>query len=106
MNNPDHISRSLETIFWVKILKFVDADPGSSIRDGKNLDPGWKFFLSGIRDKHPGSATLVIRKLIVSGFRLFAESASGSTLHDQDLDQQAPIEPGSTNPGTLVLRLC
>jgi hypothetical protein len=27
MNNPDHISQSLETIFWVKILKFFDADP-------------------------------------------------------------------------------
>ncbi len=24
MNNPDHISESLETIFWVKILKFFD----------------------------------------------------------------------------------
>jgi hypothetical protein len=29
----------------VKILKFFDADPGSRIRDGKNLDPG-----SGIQD--------------------------------------------------------
>jgi hypothetical protein len=29
------------------------------IRDGKNLDPGWKKFGSRIRDKHPGSATLV-----------------------------------------------
>jgi hypothetical protein len=28
MNNPDHISESLETIFWVKMLKFFDADPG------------------------------------------------------------------------------
>jgi hypothetical protein len=28
-NNPDHISESLKTIFWVKILKFFDADPGS-----------------------------------------------------------------------------
>jgi hypothetical protein len=27
MSNPDHISESLETIFWVKILKFFDADP-------------------------------------------------------------------------------
>jgi hypothetical protein len=36
MNNPDHISESLETIFWVKILKFFDADPG------------WKKFRSGI----------------------------------------------------------
>ncbi len=36
MNNPDHISESLETIFWVKILKFFVADPGwekSGIRD-------------------------------------------------------------------------
>jgi hypothetical protein len=31
MNNLDHISESLETIFWVKILKFFDADPGSGM---------------------------------------------------------------------------
>jgi hypothetical protein len=44
MNNQDHISESLET----------------------SRDPGWKKFGSGnrdekirIRDKHPGSATLV-----------------------------------------------
>jgi hypothetical protein len=32
MNSPDHIFESLETIFWVKILKFFDADthPGSA----------------------------------------------------------------------------
>jgi hypothetical protein len=29
MNKPDHISESLETIFWVKILKFFDGNPGS-----------------------------------------------------------------------------
>jgi hypothetical protein len=40
MNNPDHISGSLETIFWVKMLKFFDADPGSGM------------------DKHHGSGTL------------------------------------------------
>jgi hypothetical protein len=34
MNNPDHIFESLETIFWVKIIKFFNA------RDGKNSDPG------------------------------------------------------------------
>jgi hypothetical protein len=28
MNDPDQISESFETIFWVKILKFFDADPG------------------------------------------------------------------------------
>jgi hypothetical protein len=40
INNPDHISGSLETVFWIKILKFFGADPGS----------GWKEFGSGIRD--------------------------------------------------------
>jgi hypothetical protein len=29
------------------------------IRDGKNSDLGWKKVGSGIRDKHPGSATLI-----------------------------------------------
>jgi hypothetical protein len=42
INNPDHFSESLETLFWVKILKFFDADPG-----WKNSDP-----VSRIRDKH------------------------------------------------------
>jgi hypothetical protein len=49
MNNPDDIPECLETIFWVKILKFFDADPG------------WKKIGSEmekirIRDKHFGSA--------------------------------------------------
>jgi hypothetical protein len=48
MNNPDHIAESLESIFGVKILEFFDANPG------------WKKFGSRIRDKHPGSATLLI----------------------------------------------
>jgi hypothetical protein len=54
MKNLDHISQSLETIFWVKILTFFDT----------SRDPGWKKFGYGmgkncIRDKHPGSATLL-----------------------------------------------
>jgi hypothetical protein len=45
IKNPDHISESLETIFWVKILQLFDADPGwetygSRIQDGKNSHPG------------------------------------------------------------------
>jgi hypothetical protein len=50
INIPDHISESLETIFWVKISQFFYADPdpgsgnffdpGSGIGDGKNIpDP-------------------------------------------------------------------
>jgi hypothetical protein len=38
MNNADHISDSLETIYFgLKYFKFFDADPG-----WKNADPGWK----------------------------------------------------------------
>ncbi len=36
MNNLDHISENLETLFWVKTLKFFDADLG------------WKKFGSGM----------------------------------------------------------
>jgi hypothetical protein len=45
MDNPDHISESLETFFWVKIPKFFDANPGPPEREkfgsvmGKNSDP-------------------------------------------------------------------
>ncbi len=31
MNNPDHISKSIETFFSVRILKFFDADPRSGM---------------------------------------------------------------------------
>jgi hypothetical protein len=44
----------------VKILKFFDADPGSGMGKVRIRDPGWKKFGYGIRDKHPGSAKLVI----------------------------------------------
>jgi hypothetical protein len=55
----DHISESLETIFWVKTLKISDAGavPGIFL----TLDTGWKKIR--IRDKHPGSATLGMRWL-------------------------------------------
>jgi hypothetical protein len=54
MNNPGHISESLEIIFWVKIRKFFDAC-GSRIRDGKNsyLGSGMKKFDSGINIPDP-----------------------------------------------------
>jgi len=48
MNIPDHISESLETIFWVEKLKpfDADADPGP----GNHFDPG-----SGIeKNSYPG----------------------------------------------------
>jgi hypothetical protein len=63
MNNPDHISESLKTSFWVKILKFFDADPGSVMEKNSDpgsgmekiriQDPGWKKFGSGINVPDP-----------------------------------------------------
>jgi hypothetical protein len=41
MKNPVHILESLKTIFWVKVLKFFDADPE------------WKKFGSGINITNP-----------------------------------------------------
>jgi hypothetical protein len=38
MNIPDHIFESLETVFWLKILEFFDADA--------NPDPGSGNFLT------------------------------------------------------------
>jgi hypothetical protein len=40
MNMPGHTSESLETIFWVKILKFFDADPDPRSGIFSILDPG------------------------------------------------------------------
>jgi len=67
MNNPDHISESLETIFWVKIHKFFDAHPGSGIRDGKihirdgkNSDPG---YISRIRNTGSSQCILWVNRM-------------------------------------------
>jgi hypothetical protein len=57
MNIPDHISESLETIFWVKIIKFPDAYVGP--------DPGIFLTLereSGWKNSHPGY-TLYMRSV-------------------------------------------
>ncbi len=40
MNNPDHISESIETFFGVKILKFFDANLGSRMEKIRIRDPG------------------------------------------------------------------
>jgi hypothetical protein len=62
MNNPHHISEGLKTIFWLKYansLMWIRVSRMEKIR---------------IRDKHPGSATLVknVDAKQVSGFLLSA----------------------------------
>jgi hypothetical protein len=53
MNNPDHISESLEIIFWVKILtgNFFDADPESGTEKIRIWDSGWKKSAALVRTK-------------------------------------------------------
>jgi hypothetical protein len=54
----DHISESLQTIFWVKIINFFDADADPGSGNLFDWDLGWKKIGCGFRDKPPGSATL------------------------------------------------
>jgi hypothetical protein len=49
MNIPDNISESLETIFWVKILQFFDADADRG--SGNLFVPGSGLEKNRIRDK-------------------------------------------------------
>jgi hypothetical protein len=48
INIPDHISESLGTSFWVKILKFFDAGADPDLGIFLILDLGLKKFGSGI----------------------------------------------------------
>jgi hypothetical protein len=52
MNNPDHISKSFETIFLGKILKFFDADSDLGSGIFLTLDPG--SGMEKIGSKNPG----------------------------------------------------
>jgi hypothetical protein len=42
MNIPGHFSKSLETFFGLKLLKFFDADSDPESRIFLARDPGWK----------------------------------------------------------------
>ncbi len=73
---PGSYFRDLETIFWVKILKFFDADPGSGMGKIWIRDPGWKIRIE-IMDKqfkHPGSATLLFPKGQSHGMKEFLKA--------------------------------
>jgi hypothetical protein len=53
MNIPNHISETLETVFWIKILKFFYADADADPIIFLILDSGWKKFGSGINIPDP-----------------------------------------------------
>jgi hypothetical protein len=65
MNNPDHIYERLKSIFWVKILKFFNADPGwkkfgSGMEKIHIRDPGWINSDPGSGVNVPDPATLLL----------------------------------------------
>jgi hypothetical protein len=49
MNNPDIFPRAKKQ-FWVKILEFFDAHPGSGLEKIRIQDAGWKKFVFRIRN--------------------------------------------------------
>jgi hypothetical protein len=68
MNILDYISESLETNFWVKILKFFDADPEIFLTldpgSGNLFDPGsgiGKIRIWDPGNKHPGGTLIPIK---------------------------------------------
>ncbi len=71
MNNPNHISKNLKIFVWVKILKFLD------------VDPGWKKFVSGIQDEkirirdRPGSAKLHLVFTVTIIYRICSGYCTG-----------------------------
>jgi hypothetical protein len=59
--NTGSYFRELRNNFWVKILKIFDADSHPGIRNLFDPGSGTKKFGSGIRDKHPEFAILLVR---------------------------------------------
>jgi hypothetical protein len=97
MNIPDHISESLGTIFWVKILRKISSmrirDPGIFL----TLDPGWKKFGSG-------SATLTVRyRLVTLFFFLFYKYGTHDNLWLFDVQEHGYNVPPITDTTRSVL---
>jgi hypothetical protein len=64
INIPDHISENSETNFWIKILKFLDADPDPTIVLTPGPGSGMEIFGTGINI--PGSTTLLATLFFVT----------------------------------------
>ncbi len=69
MNILDHISESLGTNLWVKILKFFDADAALYPGSGSLFDPGSGSLFD------PGSATLYFLYLLLLYYYYYCTSS-------------------------------
>ncbi len=65
-NAGSYFSEFIKTIFWVKILRFFDVDPDPGSGMFLTLVPGSGMEKIRIRDKYPGSATLLLAMNFVS----------------------------------------
>jgi hypothetical protein len=65
LNNPHLISESSETMFWVKILKFIDLDPGSGM-EIRIRDPGWNKLGSGLNIPDPQHCLTAWKKAVTT----------------------------------------
>jgi hypothetical protein len=72
------------------------------IRDGDSSDPGWKKVGSGIRDKHPGSATLP-RRLKKRDDRQVADGKGGGEANPTTARKPGPL---LTSHYTLPAWIC
>ncbi len=92
MNIPYHISESLEIIFWDKILKFFDADPGS----GNFFDPGSGMEKIRIRDVYHRLRNTVYNnvrnKMTLSYFTFLFAVSLIKIFTDRDSGERFPCE--------------
>jgi hypothetical protein len=80
VNNPDHISESLEYIFWVTILKYFDADPGwKKFGTGINI-PDLQHCCEAIYCEFYRSGTFAHNTPTVSCLRASVQQSSGQLL--------------------------
>ncbi len=86
--------------FWVKILIFFDADPGSGMVTVLIRDPGWKKVGPGSGINNPGSATLEksLEKRLLCLVGGVEEGDNGGQLLGAPDDGQPPLVQAQAHP--------
>jgi hypothetical protein len=89
----------LETIFWVKILKFFEAD--ADPRSGTLFDPWSGMEIMWIQDKHPGSTTLS-ETVIIDESYLWAPLCPGPGRWGSRPSSHTPPAPSSSHRAPVI----
>jgi hypothetical protein len=72
-------------MFWAKILKFFDVDPGSGMEKVQIQDPEWKKVGSGMktcRIRNTGWIFISMEKTVVSTHVYVRSARNGNVLKD------------------------